>query len=55
MTAPRDPLGPLAVECPACFSPVGSCCTEPTENSRRQVLWSHVAREARAQEAGRDA
>lgn len=37
--------GPLAVACPACQSPAGERCTQPTDTTRKPVEWFHVARE----------
>lgn len=36
---------PDQVECPACRSPRGERCTQPTSTGRTDVKWFHLARE----------
>lgn len=40
---------PLDVFCPACQAHPGKPCTRPTNNSRVEVKWFHLAREDYAQ------
>ena len=42
MTAPRVIRD---VPCLACGAKPGDWCTQPTENGRREVFWSHLDRE----------
>ena len=42
---------PLDVVCPVCQSRTGQACTQPTDTSRRQVLWYHAARSDAYREA----
>lgn len=37
-------IGPLSLKCPACQSPAGNPCTQPTEDGRRNVQWFHESR-----------
>lgn len=42
-------MGPRSVTCPACQSPPGKACTQPTNDSRVAVSWFHLSRESAAQ------
>jgi hypothetical protein len=43
-TVYRDDRRAYNFVCPACASPIGSKCTEPTDTGRRPVTWIHNAR-----------
>jgi hypothetical protein len=50
MTETTPTANPRDVACPACYSPAGQPCTQPTDTSRKPVSWVHYAREHAATE-----
>lgn len=42
---------PIEMECSACGAIPNGLCTAPTNTSRRQVRWTHYARERAAEDA----
>lgn len=45
----------ISVPCPVCYSKAGELCTAPTNTGQRWVQWTHLAREAAALDAAREA
>jgi hypothetical protein len=41
-------VSPREVACPACFAPIGTACSAPTDTGRRLVTWHHDSRESSA-------
>jgi len=44
----ETPKDPQRYECDSCFSKPGYPCTQPTDFSRRDVTWFHLARKGAA-------